>query len=386
LTPKLLQKLLVAVLVVGTALVALACIWDSDTIDDELRGIPDLKRLASNRWYRHGETYYRARITSLAEKTDRTLDEDDDLAVAYERLGEREKALQILDEKFKRLEAEPNENHLYRYHANRGTVLAHSGRLEEALEELRLAVALNPEAHFGRETYQILLIEYVLKARDDSKMWETSNFLSYAHHPSMSGGQFWLVPASFEPTFDATEKLDTAQMEQVFAGVAGMLRFGGKEGPELYRVLGDLSLSERNLNLAWYFYRMAVEKDHPASSTLQKQLQNIEKHWEEAGYATPMTQAHFSLVYENSQKWLRAFHRIEGTALEHGDDPGNPKVLEGLIASADLVVPPVDLTPSGQGFQLRMLLFVVPALLLFVPIARRRRRRIAAKLSITSET
>ena len=39
----------------------------------------------------------------------------------------------------------------YETHANLGSFLVHSGRLEEGVAELQKAIEINPDAHFGRE-------------------------------------------------------------------------------------------------------------------------------------------------------------------------------------------------------------------------------------------
>ena len=150
------------ILTIGTAW---ACIWDSDTIDDELHGVPDRQTLVSNRWYRHGPAYYEGRIDRLGQKSELTLEDHDDLAIAYERKNDFEAALSTLDEKARHLEKNPNTEHLYRYHANYGTILAHSGEYEQGLHHLEKAIEINPDAHFGREEFQIHLMRYVIATK-----------------------------------------------------------------------------------------------------------------------------------------------------------------------------------------------------------------------------
>ena len=61
-----------------------------------------------------------------------------------------------------------------------------------------------------------------------------------------------------------------------------MLRFGGLEGPELYRSLAELFLAKQHLNLAWWALERAVERGHPAADLLRAGQRGIEKHWQEA--------------------------------------------------------------------------------------------------------
>ena len=273
---------------IGTAL---ACLWDTDTIKTELKGVPDREVLVSNRWHRHGTSYYEERIARLASKPGRTLDEYDDLAVAYEKTKAYELALRVLREKRSVLEEHPDPDHLYRYHANYGTILAHSGKYEEALGQLEKAVEINPEAHFGREEYQILLIRYVIAARGDPTLWEKHNFLSYS-------GRSWPASHKLKSSYTGTAKEGDAaseeELERAYQGVAGMLRFGGREGPELYRALGDISLAQEHLNVAWYFYQMAILKEHPASERIEQAVQEIEGYWETSHLLWRPDREHFS--------------------------------------------------------------------------------------------
>lgn len=318
-------------LLVALSAPAWACIWDRDTLEDELRGLPPAAVLASGRWYRHGPAYYQERIDRLSGKTDLSLDEFDDLAVAYERLERRKEALEVLQAKAEKLKAEPDPEHQYRYHANRATILAHSGQLEEALEELELALELNPEAHFGREEYQVLLIRYVQAARGNAKLWSEHNFLSYSGHLRSDGP--WVYSRS--PSFTAIVEEEKSPRERSFLATAGMLRFGGLEGPELYRTLGDLSLAQGDLNLAWLFYLEAIQKEHPASEQIEATVRQIEEHWEEAGYHAP-TREQWRIDRDVSQRWLQAFQTAEAEALESGQDLDAN--LEDLIHQADRAV------------------------------------------------
>lgn len=328
-----------------------ACMWDSDTIDDEVRGIPEKQLLLSNRWFRHSEAYYEDRIQRLEQKVDLSLEEHDDLAVAWERVGEYDKALKVLDLKFQKLQKEPNPDHLYRYHANRGTILAHSTRYQEGLKELESALAINPEAHFGREKYQVLALKYILAGQQNPELWQTANFLSYSRDPSTAPNLFHAIRPSFEVHHYSDEIPDQEQIQSTFEAVAGMLRFGGREGPELYRSLADLSLAQGDLNAAWYFYRIAIRKDHPAKEKLEDVIAAIEKHWSQADHSMPLTKQHFEKVMVNSKQWQRAFEEAELAALQDGQDLSDPVVLDRILAEVDLLVPALPLAPTPSPWE-----------------------------------
>lgn len=140
----------------------------------------------------------------------------DDLSAGYDLMGEAAKGIPIMEEKLARMqpvekawierqieaaaqansdvndeghdETGPRPNRgelneqtlaLYRTYANLGTHLIHAyfaaamrgdrearQRASEGLTYLKLAVAINPDAHFGRETWQIIAAEFFLAAVD----------------------------------------------------------------------------------------------------------------------------------------------------------------------------------------------------------------------------
>lgn len=321
------------------------CLWDSDTLDTELRGLPEAFDLVVGRWHRHGDAYYEARVDRLAGRSDLGLPDFDDLAVAYERLDRRDEAIATMEAKAEALDASPDEEHLYRYHANLGTFHAHAGRYDEALRELERAVEINPDAHFGREEFQILLIRYVREAQDRPRTWESHGFLGHFGYP--------LRPRWFYDRPDAPEDAwpegarAAPSWDEAHEAVAGMLRFGGLEGPELYRSLGDLYLSAGHLNLAWWAYGRAIERGHPASETLAEDRRRLEEHWAEArqhfgsDHVSP-TAAEYTAARANADRWLEVFQQAEAEALARGEDVTTDEALFLLVAAADAEVPPIQ--------------------------------------------
>jgi tetratricopeptide (TPR) repeat protein len=338
------MKSLLAIALVGAAMAP--CIWDSDTLDTELRGLPDALDLVVGKWHRHGEAYYRQRVTQLAEKDPLTLGECDDLAVAYERLGERDQAVAVMARKAALLDAADDEEHRYRYHANLGTFHAHAGRYDEALVELRAAVARNPDAHFGRERYQIELIEFVAAAKEDPALWQRFSFLRHAGYQvrAFIGAEgLRYRPDRSRDWGDDWRGERALDWDEAYKAVAGMLRFGGLEGPELYRSLAELFLMRQHLNLAWWALERAIERGHPARELLRRGQRSIEAHWDEArkhnggGHVAP-TSANVAAKRAAADAWLAAFQRLEAAALERGDDVRSDAALRGLLDAASAEV------------------------------------------------
>lgn len=168
-----------AVILAGTAA---ACLWDYDTLGMEIKGLPDVQDVIAGRFEVNPPEYYARRVELMeAERKAGTLGLDgyDNAAIAHDRLGHAEEALEWLEVKRKKLAAEqPKEagDDWYRFYANRGTIFAHDwvrggmGKdtrpLDAAISDLTKAVSINPEAHFGRETVQVELLEF---ARDAAR-------------------------------------------------------------------------------------------------------------------------------------------------------------------------------------------------------------------------
>jgi len=326
------------------------CLWDSDTLDTELRGLPDAFDLVVGRWHRHGDAYYRDRVNRLGGKAELTLDEFDDLAVAHERLGDGAAAIATLERKAAALAKAPNPDHRYRLLANLGTFHAHAGRYDAALAALKEAVALNPNAHFGREIWQIEAIEFVAAAQRKPALWQESGLVSRTL-PGLRGLFRW----HREPTEvdDGHQPPSLPPTASAYQGIAGMVRFGQRDSALLFHALAEVFLDEQHLNLGWWARRRAIEAGHPASDRLQESLRSIENHWiEAANYTNDRNaipdEALYTAVRENADRWLATFQRLEAEALARGDDVRSDAAVAALVAAADQAVPRIPI-PTAWG-------------------------------------
>ena len=157
------------------------CLWDSDTIREELASRIDSVKILVGWFNRYPPIYYEDRLNRVTaqlktEPTQASL--YDDAAVACDRLGRPTEAIAWMEKKqqFAKTEqtaaGEPSTR--YKTLANLGTFYAHrwikatkSGQnpdksdLEKAIELVSLAIQENPEAHFNREKYQLLLLQWL---------------------------------------------------------------------------------------------------------------------------------------------------------------------------------------------------------------------------------
>jgi tetratricopeptide (TPR) repeat protein len=168
-------------LLLGTPAAVIACIWDRDTPVDEARGLPEVVAVLTGRFERNPPLFYEMRlerVTGHLQSHSEDLAAYDDAGVACDRLGRGDEAISWMEKKRAHLDgldasrAEVKEQ-LYRYHANLGTFLVHRwarqradrskiGEVKAARDEIARAIAINPNAHFGREKYQLKALEWII--------------------------------------------------------------------------------------------------------------------------------------------------------------------------------------------------------------------------------
>ncbi len=194
-----------------------ACLWDRDTLRTEAAGIPGTVDVIIGWFDRWPAEVYEMRLERVAselESDPTRLDLYDDAAVASDRVGKHDEAIEWMRLKREQLDALPNTEHEYRYHANLGTMLAHrwfaNGANRAEIEELRegathieKALESNPDAHFGRERLQLRLMQWIIEAPVHMDPW----FDGFV--PLRSDGQvaFWDNPGSFMSADAAVEGL-----------------------------------------------------------------------------------------------------------------------------------------------------------------------------------
>lgn len=180
----LLNLTLGALLILLAAKAALACFWDRDTLAQEAAGLPGVVEVLLGRIDRWPPEYYAMRlerVTKQLETEPNNLALYDDAAVASDRLKRFDNAIEWMARKRAVLDTLPANSaerteHEYRYLANLGTHHAHrwiaNGALGQdlidlhrAIELIRAAIELNPDAHFGREKVQLGFLEALRYSR-----------------------------------------------------------------------------------------------------------------------------------------------------------------------------------------------------------------------------
>jgi tetratricopeptide (TPR) repeat protein len=240
-----------ALAVLALASAAAACLWDSDTLRHEAKGLPGVVDIIVGRFDRPPPLYYEIRLARVGKELEGepgNLAAYDDAGVACDRLGRHDQAIEWMARKRGQLDrlaaagegasAELAE-HEYRYHANLGTFLAHrwfaAGADREAMDDLRSgrdhiarAIELNPGAHFGRERYQLLFMEWMLDPPE---------------HPRYTAAHiFDAIKSDHERIPNA---LAAAGYDDAVEGVSGLIALGAAwESVDAYIALG-IALADR---------------------------------------------------------------------------------------------------------------------------------------------
>lgn len=234
-----------AALALTSAPPARACLWDHDTLKEESLTDRDTAAVLRGEHGHHGAGFYPAKIAytrPLVDAGTAPKERYDDLAVALARTGAFDDALAILAAKEQRFPGE------YTTHANRGTFLAMKGDAAGALVELRRALVINPDAHFGREEFQVKLLEYKLRVAKDPTVRERETFLGH----------------DLKRLIIQTKHKDDRDLDRAVTAMVGLIRFGGADrDPDLWFGLAWTLMQRGDNQLALMALRRAELAGHP---------------------------------------------------------------------------------------------------------------------------
>ena len=227
-------------LLLGLPLSVVACIWDRDTPVDEARGLPEVVAVLTGRFERNPPLFYEMRlerVTDHLQSHPEDLAAYDDAGVACDRLGRGDEAISWMQKKRAQLDgldaSRPEvKEQLYRYHANLGTFLVHRwarqgadrakiGEVKAARDEIARAMEINPNAHFGREKYQLRALEWIIDPPRAAGRHDLPNLLGW----------------SLEDVYG--QQIDPKDADDAVRGLAGLIVLGNAwESVDVFHALG----------------------------------------------------------------------------------------------------------------------------------------------------
>ncbi len=312
----------------------LACLWDYDTLAVEARRFPSTIELIAGKFARHSKAFYEWRVEDRlarlqAKPGDHSL--TDDLAVAYDKLGKRDEGIQVLRDQ---LAKSPNR---YETHANLGTLLIHNGQFEEGLKHIEQAIEINPNAHFGREKYQALVVRYLLANEFDPAMRQP---LPIAPKGDISDADFAYNPRGFRKFLidnrtvkvdakgeELPDRLTTEERDSAIKGIQGMMRFGNFQSPVLLEVLGDLLADHGNgdaKRLGSRAYLAAARNTQGETSQAYREMAKSALFMQviASGSQTAVTvssiESNLNLEIKNADTWVAKMHADEAKWIAEG--------------------------------------------------------------------
>lgn len=396
-----------------------ACLWDTDTLAQESAGMGDIKTVIVGGFPRNPSLYYEMRLTRvtalLASEPD-NLDAYDDAAVACDRLQKQDEAIEWMARKaaaMERLKYDPEAhsqpNHRYRYLANLGTFHVHRwfgagvnwkemADVEKARELIRQAIDENPEAHFGREKYQLMAIEWLL-----------SKPTYYANEADAPDGRIYevlpdflglLERGMFGHTTSDDGRLKAVGLGDAVEGTAGLIRLGAAWGSvDVFYALALALQNEGKSSLAAMASarvaeliadgRKSIVRGAPTGNELIEFLSLNEGDLLRPGQFRDV-RAHFDSLRIRSDAWQASRTKYLTDRLEEGRHPDTlPEFwadFEGDSQIMGLLEPnSIEVWWDDLAFPENIRLFLIVLGLLFVlaiiAVLRRRSRRIKKALT-----
>ena len=287
-----------------------ACLWDSDTIQDEIQARPSLFELVTGHLPHHGKAYYEARVDRLEPKRDRSREETNDLAVALIRLGRFDEARALLQAQ---LEKEPDR---YITLSNLGVLHKKKGDYVRAADYIHQALAIKPEGHMGLgDWYEKALAWRAQRETETSPPIE--NFLGDNYDKQ-------------KPSIEGSLPL-TGERKEQFEKLQNLLRNdqGFADG---FLVMGDFLVTSGDLHLGMICYYRSLQLNHPNPVMVKRRIDNIRVHWGKASlkFKQWTTQAKVGKMTKEAESWLKMFQKTEAKLLGPGEEPDFKAVLAAM--------------------------------------------------------
>lgn len=365
------------------------------------------------RFPKHGSAYYTQRNREVREElaklersppearsSDRYFALLDDLGAGLDRLGEDDEAVSILRDKLRQQQEQGRKGReLYTTYANLGTFLIHGHfkqamqgdaeaktHLREGMQFIHQSIEVNPEAHFGREIWQAVIVEYLLAALAKPKILLrydlVGNRLDAAIDPlplrcyqypwlMAGGGQqadiFLTDPSDDRLRKELREAITTVGAEENWRvtvptshtkpvpfdepvlGIIGMWRLGGGANPHFALALGEIMLRVGQRYIAWCAYERAADMEErfwPDGDIRRKFVAHcrarqelIEKQLSDGERAELRPRFRAELAF--GQRYQQVYQEYEARRISEGVPLEAPHFYDAFHAEHDPIASPV---------------------------------------------
>jgi tetratricopeptide (TPR) repeat protein len=364
------------------------------------------------RFPRHGSAYYKERnrrvAQALADRKDQSSEEYfallDDQAVGLEFVGEHDEAIRVMRDKWKQQQAlGMTGRQFYSTYANLGTFLilgpfrqVRPGNdddkkvLREGLALIQKSIKVNPDAHFGREIWQAVLVEYMIALLDRPELLTKYDMIGNALDTAIDPSRTRCIDESkssasldyqaikwfpLHPSEEERKRLrelithvgaegnwrtvvpsmgNPVPFDEPTLGIIGMWRLGGGAHPYFALALGETMLRVGQRYLAWSAYERAARMAPVAWPEKELQLQ-FEKHCRnrQALIESQLPAAEVDSLRPAFEKELRlghdyqkAYQDYEQEQIAAGRDLDDPQFYDAFHASHESIASPVG--PEDQ--------------------------------------
>lgn len=328
------------------------CLWDRDTLRYEARDMPEVIAAITGRFDRFPPLYYEMRlerIVSEVASTPADLALYDDAAVACDRLGRHDEAIGWMSRKAEQLAAAPDPEHRYRYLANLGTFHAHRwiargadrsdhSDLTTAETLIAQAIELNPDAHFGRERYQLLAIRWLLNPPP-----------SVGFAPSIFCADPNLCPLVEHPWLDS-KQLEQSGYADAAEGLAGLVILGNAwNSPDVYAALRTALIDQGDASVAYLAFLRLRDLESEGRKTLHPDggphFSNPEHYLDQ----TTDLDAYYSDARREASDWQEARNGYMVARLQAGRHPDtDASFWADWVPTSNPPTPPGSVLPGGS--------------------------------------
>lgn len=297
----------------------MSCINTSYSRLDEIEVTGEEVDLIVGQFAHHGEAFYRHEV----ERTNKLLTENkrdfvarNDLASAYIKLKMYAEAER---------EFMTNEKHhpgRYETAANFGVLYKKMGKYALAAENIRRSLEIKPEGHMGLGDYYLRMIEWLEKVENDPMY--SKNFLGISYYDPAEGIKVNKV----------------VNKEHLMTLIKNDYKFA-----DVYLVLGDLFLSERDYQLALRCYYRADSLKHPREDIVDLRISEIENRivsMRTEDQVVDMRSVHSQMneEFQAAVDWLTQYQDLEEKRLKKGEAV-DFKTMKGALVTAGIEKPKV---------------------------------------------